>query len=493
MSESQKSIVLATTPLWETHHAEAIEIVHRLHAEKKDVVFVTCIGALDSCAANPHKKMNVCRRCVKQSEYTRKNLLPDNVSWLPLEFDEMNFGETYSIQTVDDLMGIFFEDMPIGKLVYSQICDDEKGEYLDIDRLKPKISKLLNNGISLYRQTCELITKKNVSEVYAWNGRRQSDGPALWAARKHSVAYYAYISGGRPHLINIQNSLSVQDFTERHVQLKKVYEKAARVHGMRQVQDEAKAYYKQYREGSVRQVGFRFDSDVNSVKPVLKTDLPILLIVTSTPKEHVHQLQYDEFYGSDPYGRFLEILDCNELYRKFYVIVRWHPFNSRSNTETRERIDRLIDKYGTARHFHPSSKIDTYDLLDKSEVVFATNSTVAQYAASVGKPTIIYGPAAVMFGQSVFAVRNSHEVLKLLLTGDYKNSREPADALKLGFYAGNFGEPFQYVRINTSVRSGWWLRNEQLGTQKPILRPSGFLKRTFRSLKSFVNKQKSLL
>lgn len=475
------SLILATTPLWPSHHAESIEIAHRLKNTGKHL-YVCCTGALHSCPANSGKSSSLCNKCRCESNYTRKVLLPRNFEFIELGLSETKHDLHHRPSNTAELLDIYHEEMPIGRLVASQLFNDSKGEYIDVEKNCEKIQNLLLDGVALYEEIKKLILKYDISQVYAWNGRRQSDGPALWAAKALNKRYVAYIAGGQRDRIYMLDSLSVQDFEARATDLNLLIDSNEDLN-LDFLQQQANIYFQEYMTGSLKQTGFVYEKKINSEKPKAKNlEKPLLLIVTSSPKEHVHQSTYEKYFGDDPYGHTLAFLDDHRIFDKFDVVVRWHPFNRRSNELTRRRISQLIERHHQAEHYPPGSNVDTYELMSRASVVYGTGSTVAQYAALSKKIVLIYGPSAIMFGESVISVQSPGEVVEWLLnvdTFDFEaNGRNINGICRLAYYARMFGNKFQHIDSDD-----WVLKASNLTIRRP--RPFGDLWRELRRKVSY--------
>lgn len=468
-------LILSTTPLWTPHHAESIELAHRL-SKKNKVLYLACTGALSSCPANPTHDIKVCKKCRRQTRYAKNKLLPKGTAFIEIDFKGHEEIKVNDVSSMDELYSMKYDSMPVGKLVASQISNEEKGEYFSVKNTMGMIRKLNADAISLFKSVEELIVQRDVSEVYSWNGRRPSDGPALWAAKKHDVKYFAYISGGTVGDIFVIDALSVQDFEGRFRDKKNMQRRINMLPGMK-VRVEAESYFNGYRQNNLNQVGYRYDPGVNSEPFIVpRSEKKILLIPTSSPREHIHQATYDDYYGTDPYGRFLELLEYSELFDEFTVVVRWHPFNRNNNKETRKRILELQERYDQAIHIPPESNVDTYAILGQSDVVYATGSTVSQYAALNSKPVLIYGPGGVLFEDSVFSVSSAKEAYETLISGSYLKERNTDGVSYLAYYNKNFGEPMRYV-YNEGLSGSWdsWFVKGPSFLQPRKIRKIGFL------------------
>lgn len=471
---ADKKMVVAVyshVQIWEVHHADTIELVHRLSDEGKRVLLVSCDGELSSCPANPSHDEKICKRCRKITSYTESKLLCPDVVPLRLQISEVNNSDK-KIGNLNTLLSLNYINMPVGSLVASQIADDERGEYINLNNetTKSKCNKHINNAIALYESAAKLIKEYNVKEVYSWNGRRPSDGPPLYAATNNGADCYAYISGGKTGYLQVINSHSVQDFNARKKDIDRRTKLLSDNNKSDEIKKTAMDYYEGYLGGNLDQVGYRDFSTCMKENVNLVANKPILLVVTSSPKEHIHQPAYQKIFGDDPYGIFLNILNSEEVKEKYEIIIRWHPANRSKESNSRNKILQLIKQYAEFKHYAPESNVDTYHLLDQSDVVLSTGSTVSHVACIKRKPVVVFGPASVLFGKSVYPATDVKTARELLLS---KLVPQPADDLfSLAYYNSNFGDLMRHVHFN-SKRSRWVLKKKSgfIGYKEESIHP----------------------
>jgi hypothetical protein len=95
---------------------------------------------------------------------------------------------------MSDFYNYEYANVPVGKLVLSQIVWDQRDSCLDFLDIKDRALKLAMGSIALYEEVKLIILKNSIDFVYVWNGRRCSDGPVVYAAkhlpRKSRHHYY---------------------------------------------------------------------------------------------------------------------------------------------------------------------------------------------------------------------------------------------------------------------------------------------------------------
>ena len=48
-------LIFSHVPLWDAHHAESVELALSEYKKGNKVHFISCVGALQTCPANPNK------------------------------------------------------------------------------------------------------------------------------------------------------------------------------------------------------------------------------------------------------------------------------------------------------------------------------------------------------------------------------------------------------------------------------------------------------
>jgi hypothetical protein len=442
----EKVLIFSTVQLWRIHHAEVIELVWRLTSLGKKVYLISCDGKLNSCPANPDHLLRRCLECNLVTKKTERYLLPDKCVLLRMNLTERNY--SYRVKNFNELLKIKFRNLPIGKLVASQIADDLNGVYFDTleKKISRRINSLINNGISLYLKTIELIDQFDFDEVYTWNGRRPSDGPPIYAAQAKNIRFSTFISGGRIGKILVSNKTSVHDLQNVRNGLAK-YRKDKDKEIMKYL---GKKHFLVDIHDNVDQFGFQKFNEGALTSSVNVASKPILLVVTSSPNELIHQDEWINFFGdSSPYETFMSMVNDPRIIEKFSVVVRWHPAKINAFKNDRLLINKIAMGSKDITHVMPEDKTNTYDLVKQASVILSFGSTVGHVAALLGKPVILVGPLSTIFKESLFTALTKEEVVAHLFSDLKPKSTEEIELF--GYYSSNFGSEMKFVSYRKAV------------------------------------------
>lgn len=462
----RSSFVLVNTQLWQPHIADALEVVWRLSESCKQVYVAFCRGQLSTCPANSSKKIITCIKCNMVTDWIEKELLPVNAIVIELELsskEDQGFIIPH-FRNMRELLEFKYQGAPIGMLVASQLSDDEDSSYFDVGSglFQERIQKHISSAVHLYNFGLKKFKELNISDVYVWNGRRPVDGPLLFAAIAQNRNYYAFISGGVIGNLQIINATSVQEYDEIKMDIDQLYSSLSS--GKRDLEKEAEEYFSSYIGGGLNQVGYVNYSNNNSDHFVSDNDKPILLYVSSSPREQIHMKSHYDFFGDDHYHKVLDILNSDLILENFKVVVRWHPGKRSSCKFERDKIESLSKTYSQFHHFLPESNVNTYEIVSRAEYIATTGSTVGHLASFLGKKVIFIGPASVMVKESVFPCNTQSELEEALMNEWVV--KDKIGAIKFAVWAKNFGSKMRFIDYRGN---GQWFLNLKSEKVHPYL------------------------
>lgn len=169
-----------------------------------------------------------------------------------------------------------------------------------------------------------------------------------------------------------------------------------------------------------------------------------------------------------------ELIAVCEAMPDVELLLRIHPHLTKKSEQERGRWCGLSGR--NARIIAPEEKVDSYALLDSSDVVVSYGSTMGMEAAYWGKPSVLLGPCSYAGSPAVISPGNRQELLGILHSMEILSAPARDFCLPYGNYYLSYGTPFRYYRpLSLSEgaflgqRLGWdpepihWLRRQGLG------------------------------
>lgn len=446
--------IFSSTPLWELHHAEMVELALRERESGSRVLIFSCDRFYASCPANPWKEENLCRACIKQTKRTNEVFLSEAEGFEHISLPAQTGGQLKLQQLVssrEELLAYKHYDAPIGSLVVSQMSDEKSDTLFTLDTPKDleRANLLLASGIDLYDLSRQRMLDEQVDKCFVWNGRRPSDGPAWWAARSIGVDASIFISGSRFGEMVLLPQSSVQDDSHDRSRLVARRAELEETGRLEEAVEEGAHFLARYRAGSVDAIGWQDWRSKEQTRPVFNK--PSVLLLLSSPIEEVHLESFQKFFLPDPYFWINQVIEAvGEMLPTHQVVVKWHPHQAQLLGNEARLIDEKIQQARNGSvHFAPDSNADAYWLAQNADIVFSTGSTVGSWAASIGKPLFVIGPDGELFQEGSYWISDKNVRNQVVQTLQEHKGAPPAkngDEVKLAIAVhANRGFKFKFV------------------------------------------------
>lgn len=439
----------------EMHIATAIEIMQN-HLDKNDKVYFFSFESNEiDCSEHGIKN---CKYCLNQKNYIYQSLFKNRIEQTNIKLSNKKYNLP-DFRSINELLEYKYDDMPIGELVMSKITDHSREVISDINKIKSFSNVLLNNGIELYLKTKKFIYQKEINLVYVWNGRRSTDGPVVYAAKNNNVEFNTYITGGNSKSYVVQPTTTTHDLIYNKKKSEEYYNKFYFNKKTKQFYiDRAKNFFNYMRFGGEKVWGYPYYKDLFNDKINIekrKNERKILTIYTSSYYEFFalgRDFRVKKNQDIDHYKNISQILNCKYIINKFDVRVRWHPNLITAGKQEVEKINNIFKKTkNKIIHYLPESKVNSYKLLEKSDLVISFGSTIGIEATFYNKPSILWGVAYYEDTGGVYEINSLNELEKLL---SIKLKPKPYEnSLKFAFYEKTKGEfTYKHVYFDKNLR-----------------------------------------
>lgn len=338
---------------------------------------------------------------------------------------------TFIDPTSPNLEHLRFEEFDVGMGVVSSLISLTRDVHFDRARHGDLAIVLGRDAMKLYRMTQKLVRANDCDMVILFNGRVAATRGIRRACEAMGIRYIVHERGSS------RDKYALFDRSTPHLP-----------DGIRRWADDwwkasadpeasARAFLAK-RRGNVATGWYSFTGNQRAGHYPPRDGRKRVTFFTSSDDELI--AIGDELPPDSPYCDQIRAVRsigqaCRD--RDYEFIVRFHP-----NTPPTQG-----DLLSAAREFtrlvvEPSSQVDTYALIDSSDVVFTQNSTVGIEAAAAGKPAFYAGRNLFEGCRSVRRVMNDAEVSAAIEAAG--PPADPIDALRYANYFGEHGIRYRY-------------------------------------------------
>jgi hypothetical protein len=346
-----------------------------------EIYFSRCIGMQSKCSANTHKtrilKQLKCLKCKSRvdagliafSAVKKINIIDrtfENFSdyTLPLEAREiLEFSAYSNAMTHLDSSG--------------KPTDETLHDYFEI----------AFNSLASY---VELINKHNINTVYIYNGRLAEYAPLVWYCKYKNIDFntYEYPMHGNNKYTFCERG-NVSDITFLSDQFKSTIK-----HKTYEINEGCEFFHKRInRLHNDLSTQFLMNQEKGNISSLDKNinQKNIISIFTSNEIEYsgVHEISIKRFYKTQS-----ELIDqiINKSPKDYTLIIRVHP-NAKYDKFHSQSIKDICSKHNDVILFNHDSKVDSYELINKSSLVITFGSTIGIESMFLKKPSICIGPS----------------------------------------------------------------------------------------------------
>lgn len=240
----------------------------------------------------------------------------------------------------------------------------------------------------VFDQSLELITSRNISCVFVFNGRFLHDAAVASAARAAGIPVLAFDFGGNDTDFDLTVD-DTHDWVRLQVRMKEMYEAWDPVERVaigggwfedrRQHTDPRNTLFTESQT-----VGRGLDLNENKR----------VIVFFSSSGDEISELDVDwsEYFHGQP-GALKAVAEiCRS--NGDLLVVRTHPHKRMKPKLDVEQWYQIVQEVQPDIHVDEWSDIDSYALMDQADVVVTYGSTTGVEAGYAGRPVIVLGPSA---------------------------------------------------------------------------------------------------
>ncbi len=451
--------ILLQTSNHPTPHLETeLEIMQRLLEQNNIIYWIICNRNFENCFHNPEHKFMHCKVCNSRvnnglkalqdniTNHENLHILNYNQFFTLSDFKQKSdFPKSFNFQDVKSLKANFYKNYDNGMATISSLVSFTRDHEPNLSQYQDFIYRGLLTGAYLYDLFHMVIDQIDPDLVIIFNGRFIENRPLLRVCEHRNVNFATHERGGKmtsflfcwnsiPHALEAI-STDINLLWETAAADKREIGKKFFTNRITRIEDAWYSFTKNQKYGQLPE-----SFNVNS-------DKKIITIFNSSLDEYEGLNGFGpKFYENDNEG-IKQIATSLLDYPNIKLYLRVHPNLKGIDNSQNRFIEEEIKPLRSIEVIAAQDQADTYELIDRSDIIIVFSSTVGIESAFVNKRVILLGRAMYEDLDCVVIPKNHDELMMMLTDESYKFPKINPDApLKFGYWYENLGIHYKYYQ-----------------------------------------------
>lgn len=448
--QNQKIIVQSS--YYPTPHLETeLEIMEQLLAQGNTIYWLICKGDFMACYENPNHYNSVCKLCnsrVLNSYGFLKKTNPDSDRIIKINYSDFItvkdfqaiYQEVYVYQNIQDLKKIKYHSYDSGMATASSLVSSTRNHEPNLQEHQDYIQRGLFTGAYLYEVFQKIVHNIKPDLVVFFNGRFIENRPLLRVCQQNNIRYATHERGGKLNRFLFRMNSIPHSLETIAKEMETLWETAGKD------KNEVGARFYLNRRKGVEDAWYSFtkEQQAGRLPKSLENAKKVVTIFNSSLDEYEGLEGFGPFFYKNDNEGIRQICESLEGNSDISLYLRVHPNLKGLNNSQNQFIKEQIAPYKHLEIIAAEDSVDTYALIERSDIVIVFGSTVGAEAAFLNKKVILLGRAAYEHLQC-FAIPKNHQELMEMITNDAytfpKINHE--ETLKYGYWNETFGYDYQ--------------------------------------------------
>lgn len=358
-------------------------------------------------------------------------------------------------ESLQELMTFRHKGCEVGLATASSLIFVTRSSEPDLDRHADLIRTMLRSGIIVYEYVRSVLAKARPDLVYLFNGRFCNSRAVMNAAQDLDIHFRVHERGATKDRYTARPFMP-HDFGRVQDEMLEAWAQVSSNKALRQIGHQ---FFIGRRRGQEQGWTSFTTQQIEGWIPDLAADKKVVTYFASSDDEFRAVgdiVKWDHW--SDQRTALQSLIRVCEGLPNVQLIVRLHPHLSKKSIEDRTGWTSLSIPEDAVL-VGPEDPVDTYALIERSDLVVTGGSTVGIESVYWGTPSICLGPSIYTKLGAVHVPRDEPELKQMLLQDELEV--QPEKTLPYGYYFSEFGEKYRHYRAD-SLFSGEFLgRNLQ--------------------------------
>lgn len=382
-----------------------------------------------------------------KSPQRRGSLLLKHENFSYQEFDNQEVMLDFEVPSFEDLnsLGNFeYRSFKAGMATLSSLISFTRNSKPILSEHSDLVGKILLSSISLHEFTLKYLTNNNVDLVYLFNGRFANSRAILDAAIATMTPYMVHERGSSMFKYSIRPFIP-HDSVKIGKEMLEAWNNSdidldhKIISGSRFFEDRRNGIEQSWTSFVRGQIKGKGLSDIKGKR--------LISFFSSSDDEFASVgdvFKWDRWPNQiAAFKDLLKIISSND---HLFLALRIHPsMSQKGRGDLEEWLNLPLPVNSTV--ILPEDNLDSYKLMEQSDVVITGGSTMGIEAVYWNKPSICLGPSFYSHLNCVHLPNDIGELESLLLSSELGS--EKIKALPYGFYMSTFGIRYKYYKPDT--------------------------------------------
>lgn len=380
------------------------------------------------------------------------------------------------IQTIEELKIVKYAGWDLGMAIASSLISLTKDSSPDIDIHRNLVQRMAKSVVSVYHFVIDILQKNRTELVYIFNGRFCNQRAVLRACEFMKVPYLIHERGANKSLYYVRPFMP-HDKNKIQDEMRRVWYSLTDKKAGELI---AKEWFRARRSG--------IETDWYSYSKFQKRDLLPDLNKTKRIVTYFHSSD-DEYAAigdqflwigwKDQYDAVIRLIQLIAKKENIQLIIRLHPHLAKKSKEENIKWASLSKLSDRIILILPSSEVDSYALIDHSDIIISSGSKAGIESVFYNKPSILLGPSPY---DSLDVTYKAHSLkeLEILLDQNHLSIKNYENLLMYGYWWATHGDPYKFYKPH-SLSSGTFL-GKNLQYRPQLLRTVILLYKKVRSI-----------
>lgn len=459
------------------------EVLKRLQEDPENDVYVlacdNCVKAFCWCSNNI--RSDICKKCKFMTEEVAKlsGISPEKY----LKMKKVSSPKFPNFRSIQEALIHHQDGYELGLGPITSIMTATRDYDFDIKKTNKYIKKHMHTVYTVIKNLEELHKQYHFDEFHIYNGRFTINYGCISFAKKHKIPYFIYDGGANLNKFELVNNDFIHNFYRRKEDIKQAW-----INGPNNKEEIAIKWYTDRRNRKFQFCqSFVTQQEYGQLPPNFDLKKENITFFNSSIDE-IHAFESWRHPLAETENVVINTIlqhYANDDSKHFYL--RIHPNLTkakRNNTKQIREINEFKKKFKNLTILEPDDEIDSYALIEASDKIITSYSTIGCEAAYYGKPVILAGKSIYEDLDCVYKVKTYDELFEAI---DNKKltPKNPKNTYPLGFYYETFGFDTKYY-ISSSLHSGKFLSKPLVYEKDYLLYFKNFIKSEFLVLKNLL-------